>query len=188
MLPSTCCGHPQGIVNALNNLRTGGSTNGGEGIHLAYNVARENYISGGVNRVILCSDGDFNVGTTSPGDLVRLAESNAKTGVFLSILGFGIGNHNNTPCWKKFRIRPMATTLLSTPIPKHKVLVDQLTGTLTGVTEDVKIQVEFNPTRVAAYRLIGYENRLLADRDFNDDQKDAGDIGTGHTVTASCTK
>ncbi len=184
VLPSTSCDRAAEITSALDRLQAGGSTNGGAGVQLAYQIAHENFISGGVNRVLLCSDGDFNVGTTSTGELVRLAEANAKTGVFLSVLGFGIGNHNDAMLEEISNKANGNYAFIDTPSEARKVLVDQLTGTLTTIAKDVKIQVEFNPSQVASYRLIGYENRLLADRDFNDDEKDAGEIGAGHSVTA----
>jgi Ca-activated chloride channel family protein len=184
VLPSTSGDNRQAIREALDQLQAGGSTNGGAGIHLAYNVARENFIKGSVNRVILCSDGDFNVGTTSTGELVRLAEDNAKSGVFLTVLGFGIGNHNDAMLEQISNKANGNYYFVDNESEARKVLVDQMTGTLTTIAKDVKIQVEFNPAKVASYRLIGYENRLLADRDFNDDKKDAGEIGAGHTVTA----
>lgn len=184
VLPSTHCSQPQTVLAALEKLRAGGSTNGGAGIHLAYQTAREHFIKGGINRVILCSDGDFNVGTTSPGDLVRLAEENAKSGVFLSILGFGSGNHNDALLEQVANKANGNYAFIDTESEARKVLVNQLMGTVTTIAKDVKIQIEFNPTRVASYRLVGYENRLLAARDFNDDKKDAGEIGAGHCVTA----
>lgn len=184
VLPSTSGNEREKIHAALDNLQAGGSTNGGAGIQLAYNVAMENFVKGGVNRVILCSDGDFNVGLTNEGDLVRMAESNAKSGVFLTVLGFGIGNHNDSMLEQISNKANGNYFFVDSESEARKVLVDQMTGTLTAIAKDVKIQVEFNPKRVASYRLIGYEDRLLADRDFNDDKKDAGEIGAGHTVTA----
>jgi len=184
VLPPTSAVERDKILTALDRLHAGGSTNGGEGIELAYGVALENYITGGTNRVILCTDGDFNVGVTSTGNLVRLAERHAKAGVFLSVLGFGIGNHNDAMLEEISNKANGNYAFIDTPLEANKVLVEQLSGTLVTIAKDVKIQVEFNPARVAAYRLIGYENRKLADRDFNDDTKDAGEIGAGHTVTA----
>jgi len=184
VLPSTQATEKHTILTAIERLHAGGSTNGGEGIRLAYNTALDNFIKGGVNRVILCSDGDFNVGVTGTGELVRLAEQQAKAGVFLNILGFGIGNHNDAMLEEISNKANGNYAFIDTPAEAYKVLVEQLTGTLVTIAKDVKIQVEFNPSRVAAYRLIGYENRKLADRDFNDDTKDAGEIGAGHTVTA----
>lgn len=174
--------HPR-IIAALEQLHAGGSTNGGQGIHLAYQLAEQNFIKGGVNRVILCSDGDFNVGTTSTGDLVRLAVEKSKSGVFLSVLGFGNGNHNDEMLEQIADKANGNYAFIDSEAEARKVLVEQLSGTLVTIAKDVKIQVEFNPAQVASYRLIGYENRKLADRDFNDDKKDAGEIGAGHSVT-----
>jgi Ca-activated chloride channel family protein len=184
VLPSTTGTEQPEILSAIDNLRAGGSTNGGAGIHLAYQVAIDNFVKGGVNRVILCTDGDFNVGTTSPGDLVRLAVEKSKAGVYLSILGFGFGNHNDAMLEEVSNKANGNYAFLDSDREAQKVLVEQMQGTLVTIAKDVKIQVEFNPAQVAAYRLIGYENRKLADRDFNDDTKDAGDIGAGHSVTA----
>lgn len=168
---------------ALEQLHAGGSTNGGAGIHLAYQLAEKNFIKGGVNRVILCSDGDFNVGTTGTGDLVRLAIEKSKSGVLLSVLGFGNGNHNDEMLEQIADKANGNYAFIDSEAEARKVLVEQLSGTLVTIAKDVKIQVEFNPAQVASYRLIGYENRKLADRDFNDDKKDAGEIGAGHSVT-----
>ena len=184
VLPSTSAADREAIRAALNRLHAGGSTNGGEGIALAYRTALDNFRSGGVNRVILCTDGDFNVGVTSTGDLVRFAERQAQAGVFLTVLGFGIGNHNDALLEEISNKANGNYAFIDSAAEAEKVLVRKLSGTLVTIAKDVKIQVEFNPARVAAYRLVGYENRRLADRDFNDDTKDAGEIGAGHTVTA----
>jgi len=183
VLPPTNGGDHQKVFVALDQLHAGGSTNGGQGIHLAYHLAEQNFIKGGVNRVILCSDGDFNVGTTSTGDLVRLAIDKSKSGVFLSVLGFGNGNHNDEMLEQIADKANGNYAFIDSEAEARKVLVEQLSGTLVTIAKDVKIQVEFNPAQVASYRLIGYENRKLADRDFNDDKKDAGEIGAGHSVT-----
>jgi Ca-activated chloride channel family protein len=173
------------ILAALDQLRAGGSTAGGAGIQLAYEVAQRNFIKGGVNRVILCTDGDFNVGVTSPAELERMAEANAKeTGVFLTVLGFGRGNLNDAMMEQIADWGNGNYHYIDTQREARKVLVEEMTGTLVAIAKDVKIQVEFNPAQVAGYRLIGYENRVLAAEDFNDDKKDAGEIGAGHTVTA----
>lgn len=172
------------IIAAIENLRAGGSTNGGQGIQLSYQLAQENFLKGGTNRVILCSDGDFNVGVTSPGDLVRMAKEKADLGIYLSVLGFGIGNHNDAMLEELSNKANGNYAFIDTDAEARKVFVEQMEGTLVTIAKDVKIQVEFNPAQVAAYRLIGYENRKLANRDFNDDKKDAGDIGAGHRVTA----
>jgi Ca-activated chloride channel family protein len=184
VLPATSGDDHPRILAALERLQAGGSTNGGAGITLAYDTARENFVKGGVNRVILCSDGDFNVGVTSQGELIRLAEDNAKSGVVLTVLGFGIGNHNDAMLEQISDKANGNYYFVDNESEARQVLVDQMTGTLTPIAKDVKIQVEFNPAKVASYRLIGYENRLLAKEDFNDDKKDAGEIGAGHTVTA----
>jgi Ca-activated chloride channel family protein len=183
-LPSTSAAHQTEILDALENLRAGGSTNGAMGIHLAYDIAQANFIPGGVNRVILATDGDFNVGTTSEGELVRLIEEKAKSGVFLSVLGFGMGNLKDGTLESLADKGNGNYAYIDTLAEARKVLVEQAGGTLVTIAKDVKIQVEFNPAQVAAYRLIGYENRLLAKEDFNNDKVDAGEIGAGHTVTA----
>ncbi len=184
VLPPTSGDRKGEIRGALAALEAGGSTNGAEGIQLAYRVAAESFIEGGVNRVILATDGDFNVGVTSEGDLVRLIEEQRKTGIFLSVLGFGMGNLKDATLEKLAGKGNGNYAYVDSPAEARKVLVEEAGGTLVTIAKDVKIQVEFNPARVAAYRLIGYENRLLAAQDFNDDRKDAGDIGAGHSVTA----
>jgi hypothetical protein len=173
------------ILAALDQLAAGGSTAGGAGIQLAYKVAADNFIKGGVNRVILCTDGDFNVGVTSPGELERMAEEKAKaTGVFLTVLGFGRGNLNDAMMEQIADKGNGNYHYVDARSEARKVLVQEMSGTLVTIAKDVKIQVEFNPTKVAGYRLIGYENRVMAAEEFNDDKKDAGEIGAGHTVTA----
>ncbi len=184
VLPSTSAAQQGAIIDALENLRAGGSTNGAMGIHLAYDIAKANFIPGGVNRVILATDGDFNVGTTSEGELVRLIEEKAKSGVFLSVLGFGMGNLKDGTLEQLADKGNGNYAYIDTLAEARKTLVEQAGGTLVTIAKDVKIQVEFNPLKVAAYRLIGYENRVLAKEDFNNDAVDAGEIGAGHTVTA----
>ncbi|OPX24009.1 MAG: hypothetical protein B1H04_03045 [Planctomycetales bacterium 4484_123] len=184
VLPSTTCDKKETILEALDRLAAGGSTNGGAGIQLAYNIASANFIKGGINRVILCTDGDFNVGVTNRSELVRLIEKKARTGVFLSVLGFGMGNYKDSTLEKLADKGNGNYAYIDTISEARKVLIKQMAGTLITIAKDVKIQVEFNPARVARYRLIGYENRLLRKEDFNDDTKDAGEIGAGHTVTA----
>jgi Ca-activated chloride channel family protein len=184
VLPSTSGDQQATILAALERLQAGGSTNGGQGIALAYNIAEQQKIEGGVNRVILCTDGDFNVGVTGTGDLVQFAAEHAKQGVQLSVLGFGMGNHNDAMLESLADKANGNYGFIDSDKEAHKLLVQQLSGTLVTVAQDVKIQVEFNPAQVAGYRLIGYQNRRLADRDFNDDTKDAGEIGAGHSVTA----
>jgi Ca-activated chloride channel family protein len=184
-LPSTSGQDKDTILAALERLGAGGSTAGGAGIRLAYDVAEQNFLKGGVNRVVLCTDGDFNVGTTSTAELERLVERKAKeTGVFLSVLGFGRGNLNDAMMETISNRGNGFYAYIDTEREARRVLVEQLSGTLVTIAKDAKAQVEFNPERVAAYRLIGYENRMLRTEDFNDDRKDAGDIGAGHSVTA----
>ncbi len=184
VLPSTPGTEKSRILAALENLKAGGSTNGGSGIKLAYNIAREHFLKEGNNRVILCTDGDFNVGTTNESQLVRLIEKERASGVFLSVLGFGTGNLKDSTMEKLADKGNGNYAYIDSLTEGRKVLVEQMGATLFTIAKDVKIQVEFNPARVAGYRLIGYENRLLAKEDFNDDKKDAGEIGAGHTVTA----
>ncbi|OWY69772.1 hypothetical protein B7486_19205 [cyanobacterium TDX16] len=183
-LPSTPAGQREKILEGLDRLSAGGSTNGGEGIQLAYQIAEQNRTEGGVNRVILATDGDFNVGITNQKDLTKLITDEAKSGVFLSVLGFGMGNLKDATLEQLADKGNGNYAYIDTFAEAKKVLVDQIGGTLITIAKDVKIQIEFNPAQVAQYRLIGYENRMLAAQDFNDDKKDAGEIGAGHTVTA----
>jgi Ca-activated chloride channel family protein len=184
-LPSTRGDQQETILAALDKLRAGGSTAGGAGIQLAYKIAQENFIEGGVNRVILATDGDFNVGVTNEADLERMAETYAKeSGVFLTVLGFGRGNLNDAMMEKISGKGNGNYHYIDNQTEAQKVLVAEMSGTLVTIAKDVKIQVEFNPAQVAGYRLLGYENRVMANEDFNDDKKDAGEIGAGHTVTA----
>ncbi len=184
VLPSTGGDRTDAILAALDNLGAGGSTNGGQGIRLAYDVASANFIEGGANRVILATDGDFNVGITDQTELTRLIEESAATGVFLSVLGYGMGDLRDDTLETLADRGNGHYAYIDSLDEARRVLVDQVGGTLVTIAKDVKIQIEFNPLAVAAYRLIGYENRMLAARDFNDDAKDAGEIGAGHTVTA----
>ena len=172
------------INDALRRLSAGGSTNGGAGIELAYRLAEKTMIEGGINRVILATDGDFNVGTTSQGELVKLIEAKRKSGVFLSVLGFGSGNLKDSTMEMLADKGNGNYAYIDSIAEARKVLVKEGGSTLVTIAKDVKIQVEWNPKEVASYRLIGYENRKLAHTDFNDDTKDAGEIGAGHTVTA----
>jgi len=184
VLPPTSGREKSAIRNALVALEAGGSTNGAAGIQLAYETAQKNFVKGGINRVILCTDGDFNVGTTSEGDLTRLIEQKREKGVFLTVLGFGMGNLKDSTM-EKLADRGNGNYAYIDGIDEaRKVLVKEAGATLVTVAKDVKLQVEFNPAQVAGYRLVGYEKRLLKDEDFNDDKKDAGDIGAGHSVTA----
>jgi Ca-activated chloride channel family protein len=161
-----------------------GSTHGSEGIQLAYDVAKKNLIPDGINRVILATDGDFNVGLTNESELVRLIRKKAESGIFLTVLGFGTGNLKDSTMEKLADKGNGNYGYIDSITEARKLLVDGIGGTLATIAKDVKIQVEFNPAQVTAYRLIGYENRLLRDEDFTDDTKDAGEIGAGHTVTA----
>lgn len=184
-LPSTRGDDQDAILRKLNSLSAGGSTAGGAGIQLAYRVAEDYFVKGGTNRVILCTDGDFNVGVTSTAELERLAEQKAKeTGVFLTVLGFGRGNLNDAMMESISNKGNGNYHYIDNLREGRRVLVEQMSGTLVTIAKDVKIQVEFNPAQVASYRLIGYENRMLAREDFDDDSKDAGEIGAGHAVTA----
>jgi Ca-activated chloride channel family protein len=183
-LPSTSGGRHDEIRRAIDELRPGGSTNGAEGIKLAYDTAAAHFIKDGINRVILATDGDFNVGVTSQGELTRLIEQQRERGIFLSVLGVGTGNLKDSTMEKLADRGNGNYAYLDSVHEARRVLVAEAGATLVTVAKDVKIQVEFNPRVVGAYRLIGYENRLLAKEDFNDDRKDAGEMGAGHTVTA----
>lgn len=184
VLPSTSGHKRERIISALDKLEAGGSTAGGAGIRLAYKTAKENFIKGGNNRVILAMDGDFNVGASSDGELVRMIEEKRKDGIFLTVLGFGSGNYKDSKMEKLADKGNGNYAYIDNILEAKKVLVTEMGGTLLTIAKDVKIQVEFNPARVQAYRLIGYENRKLKDEDFNDDTKDAGELGAGHSVTA----
>ena len=184
VLPSTPGNQKRQLLAALDSLAAGGSTNGGAGIELAYDTAVGHFIKGGTNRVILATDGDFNVGVTDHGALTRLIEEKAETGVFLSVLGFGTGNYNDAGLEALAHHGNGNYAYIDTIREARKVLVEQMHSTLITIAKDVKIQVEFNPAEVNAYRLIGYENRVLEHPEFNDDTKNAGEIGSGHTVTA----
>jgi Ca-activated chloride channel homolog len=184
VLPATSGNQQAQIFAALDRLSAGGSTNGAEGIELAYSVAESMARPGAVNRVILATDGDFNVGVTSHGALLSLIESKRKTGVFLSVLGFGMGNYKDSTLELLADKGNGNYAYIDSLSEARKVLVAEGGATLLTLAKDVKLQLEFNPAEVAAYRLIGYENRRLAARDFNDDSKDAGELGAGHSVTA----
>ena len=184
VLPSTGGDQKKTLHRAIAELEAGGSTNGGAGIKLAYRIAREHFIKGGVNRVVLATDGDFNVGVTSQDELVRLIEQQRASGVFLSVLGVGTGNLQDSMMEKLAGKGNGNYAYLDSLHEARKVLVREAGSTLVTIAKDVKIQVEFNPAAVSAYRLIGYENRMLKNEDFNDDKKDAGEIGAGHSVTA----
>jgi Ca-activated chloride channel family protein len=182
-LPPTSGSQKSRIREVVNALTPYGGTNGEGGIRLAYDQARAAFIEGGANRVILCTDGDFNVGVTSEGELVRLIEEQRRGNVFLTVLGYGMGNLKNATLEKLANHGNGHYAYVDSEAEAHKVFVEQ-GAALVAVAKDVKLQVEFNPQRVQAYRLIGYENRVLNDEDFADDAKDAGDLGSGHTVTA----
>jgi Ca-activated chloride channel family protein len=184
VLPSTPGDQKDKILDAIGRLEAGGSTAGGEGIRRAYDEAVAHFIRGGNNRVILATDGDFNVGPSSDAEMVQLIEEKRRTGVFLTVLGVGEGNLQAAKMEKLADQGNGNYAYLDTISEAQKVLVHELGGTLYTVAKDVKIQVEWNPARVLAYRLIGYENRLLRNEDFADDKKDAGEVGSGHSVTA----
>jgi len=184
VLQPTAGNNHQAINMALSQLRAGGSTHGSQGIELAYQLAKQSFISDGINRVILATDGDFNVGTTNIESLKSLIETQRQSGIGLTTLGFGQGNYNDHLMEQLADIGNGNYAYIDNINEARKVLVDQLSSTLKIIAKDVKIQVEFNPDQVAEYRLLGYENRQLAREDFNNDKVDAGDIGAGHDVTA----
>ncbi|OZG71740.1 hypothetical protein BTA51_19050 [Hahella sp. CCB-MM4] len=184
ILPPTFAYQKSRIIEALDQLEAGGSTNGGEGIQLAYSLAQKAYIEGGINRIILCTDGDLNVGITDTNQLKSLVEANRERGISLTTLGFGLGNYNDHLMEQLADIGNGNYAYIDNYSEARRVLVDQANSTLMTIAKDVKIQIEFNPEVVNEYRLIGYENRLLNRADFNNDKVDAGDIGAGHTVTA----
>ncbi|MEJ7677298.1 MAG: VWA domain-containing protein [Segetibacter sp.] len=184
VLPPTSGTDKATIKQALEELKAGGSTAGGQGIQLAYKTARENLAKNGNNRVILCTDGDFNVGMSSDDELERLIEEERKSGIFLTVLGFGTGNYQDAKMQKLADRGNGSHAYIDNQTEAKKVLVNEFGGTLFTIAKDVKLQIEFNPAKVQGYRLIGYENRMLAKEDFNNDKKDAGELGSGHTVTA----
>ena len=184
VLPSTPGNQKEKITKAINNLEAGGSTAGSKGIKLAYKQAKQNFMEDGNNRVILATDGDFNVGVTSDGALTRLIEKKRESGIFLSVLGFGTGNYQGSKMEKLSNKGNGNYTYVDNKLEAKKTLVKEFGGTMTTIAKDVKIQVEFNPAKVQAYRLIGYVNRQLAKEEFRDDSVDAGELGAGHSVTA----
>lgn len=184
VLPSTPASRKADIIQALDRLNSGGSTAGGAGIKLAYKVAYDNFIEDGNNRVILATDGDFNIGTSSTSELVRLIENKRQLGIYLTITGFGMGNYKDGRMEQISNAGNGNYFYIDNIKEAKKVFVKEMRATLFTIAKDVKIQVEFNPAKVQAYRLIGYENRMLKSEDFNDDKKDAGELGAGHTVTA----
>jgi Ca-activated chloride channel family protein len=183
-LPATTGINKAKILSSLDELESGGSTAGGEGIILAYKIASENFIEGGNNRIILASDGDFNVGASSDAEMERLIESKRDMGIYLTILGFGMGNYKDSKMENMSNKGNGNYAYIDNIMESNKIFGEELWGTLYTIAKDVKIQIEFNPGKVKEYRLIGYENRMLNKEDFNDDKKDAGEIGSGHTVTA----
>ena len=184
VLPSTSGADKQKIFEALDKLEAGGSTAGGAGIELAYKVAQKNFIKEGNNRIILCTDGDFNVGVSSEKGLENLIEEKRKTGVYLTVLGYGMGNYKDSKLQILSQKGNGNHAYIDNLQEANRVLVQEFGSTMYAVAKDVKMQVEFNPAYVSAYRLVGYESRLLSREDFNDDTKDAGELGAGHTVTA----
>ncbi|OLP15864.1 hypothetical protein BST81_23860 [Leptolyngbya sp. 'hensonii'] len=184
VLPPTPGNQKEAILAALDRLQAGGSTAGGEGIQLAYKLAKENFLKTGNNRVILATDGDFNVGISSDAELVNLIEQKRNEGVYLTVLGFGMGNLQDAKLEQLADKGNGNYAYIDSLLEARKVFVKELGSTLFTIAKDVKIQVEFNPAKVQAYRLIGYENRILASQDFSDDKKDAGEMGAGHSVTA----
>lgn len=184
VLPPTTADQKSKILSAIDKLSAGGSTNGGQGIHLAYKTAEKNFIQGGINRVILCTDGDFNVGISNQSDLVDLITEKAKSNIYLSVLGFGTGNYKDSTMELLADKGNGNYAYIDNLLEARKSLVKQMGAMLVTIAKDVKIQIDFNPNRISAYRLIGYENRMLKSEDFEDDTKDAGEIGAGHTVTA----
>tara|TARA_B100001123_G_scaffold449442_1_gene614846 strand:- start:1350 stop:2486 length:1137 start_codon:yes stop_codon:yes gene_type:complete len=184
VLDSTSGKEKKKILAAIENLNAGGSTAGGAGIQLAYKVAKENFMPEGNNRIILATDGDFNVGQSSDADLTRMVEEKRKGGVFLTVLGFGTGNYKDSKMEKLADKGNGNYAYVDSIREAKKALVTEMGGTLFTIAKDVKLQLEFNPATVSSYRLIGYENRMLKKEDFNDDKKDAGELGAGHRVTA----
>ncbi|MGB3007713.1 MAG: von Willebrand factor type A domain-containing protein [Chitinophagaceae bacterium] len=184
VLPSTSGSQKSKIKDAIDKLEAGGSTAGGAGIKLAYKTAKDHFVKGGNNRVILCTDGDFNVGESSDDAMERMIEEERKSGVFLTVLGYGMGNYQDAKMQKLADKGNGNHAYIDGITEAKKVLVNEFGGTLFTIAKDVNLQIEFNPAKVQGYRLIGYENRMLAKEDFNDDKKDAGELGSGHTVTA----
>jgi Ca-activated chloride channel family protein len=184
VLEPTSGANKKQILEALNSLQAGGSTAGGAGIQLAYKLARENFVSEGNNRVVLATDGDFNIGASSDAEMQRLIEKERESGVFLTVLGFGMGNYKDSKMEVLADKGNGNYAYIDNLLEAKKVLVNEFGGTMFTIAKDVKIQVEFNPALVQEYRLIGYENRILQKEDFNNDKKDAGELGAGHTVTA----
>jgi len=184
VLPSTSGDDKQTIMESIDRLQAGGSTAGGAGIEMAYQIAQENFVKGGNNRIILCTDGDFNVGVSSEDGLEQLIEAKRQTGVYLTVLGYGMGNYKDNKMQALSQKGNGNNAYIDNIQEANKVLVNEFSGTMFTVAKDVKLQVEFNPAKVRSYRLVGYETRMLNKEDFNNDAKDAGELGSGHTVTA----
>lgn len=184
VLPSTPGDNKAAINDAIDNLEAGGSTAGGDGIKLAYKIAKQHFLQQGNNRIILATDGDFNVGVSSEDELAALVEQERKSGVFLTVLGFGMGNYKDNKMQQLADKGNGNNAYIDDAGEARKVLVHEFGSTMFTIAKDVKLQIEFNPAVAKAYRLIGYENRMLAKEDFNNDKKDAGELGAGHTVTA----
>jgi Ca-activated chloride channel homolog len=184
VLPPTAGSEKASIVAAIDHLNAGGSTAGAAGIQLAYEAAQQSFIAGGINRILLATDGDFNVGVSDTRQLKNMIEERRKSGISLSTLGFGTGNYNEQMMEQVADVGDGAYSYIDSLMEGHKVLVNEMTSTLATIARDVKVQIEFNPAQISEYRQIGYENRQLKREDFNNDQVDAGDIGAGHTVTA----
>jgi len=183
-LPSTCANEKDKILSVIDGLQAGGSTHGSQGIQMAYEQATKHFVKKGANRVILCTDGDLNVGITDDDALVEFIKDKATSGVFLTVLGFGTGNYKDSKMEKLADHGNGTYAYIDDEREAHKVLVQEMSSNLVAIAKDVKLQVDFNMAEVYAYRLIGYENRVLAQEDFDNDKKDAGEIGAGHTVTA----
>ncbi len=184
VLEPTSGADKQKIKDAISQLQAGGSTAGGAGIQLAYKTAKENFVKGGNNRVILATDGDFNIGASSDAEMVRMIEEKRESGIFLTVLGFGMGNYKDNKMQQLADKGNGNHAYIDDISEAKKVLVSEFGGTVFTIAKDVKLQIEFNPTKVRGYRLVGYENRVLENEDFHDDKKDAGELGSGHTVTA----
>ena len=184
ILPSTAGSEKATISAAIDSLRAGGSTAGASGLQLAYSAAQQGFIKNGINRILLATDGDFNVGVSDTAQLKSMIEEKRKSGISLSTLGFGTGNYNEAMMEQIADVGDGAYSYIDNLMEGHKVLVNEMTSTLATIARDVKVQIEFNPAVVKEYRQIGYENRQLNREDFNNDKVDAGDIGAGHTVTA----
>jgi len=183
-LPATDGSDKMKIKTAIDALEAGGSTAGGEGIQMAYKIAQQNFMKEGNNRIILCTDGDFNVGVSSDDGLIRLIEEERNKGIYLTVLGYGMGNYKDNKMQQLADKGNGNHAYIDGLSEAKKVLVNEFGGTLFTIAKDVKLQLEFNPAVVSGYRLIGYENRMLNKEDFNNDKKDAGELGSGHTVTA----